>query len=95
MERRKIKPFNGTIWNRIPKQYFVKLRTFEIGVYDAVGHFHIGNLATLLIYDAGGVECDYWTEKGCLDDDNYRKCNSRRQSDTTKKHRCKLRGLRS
>ena len=48
--------FNGTIWKRAPKQRFEKLKTFEIGVYDSVAHFNVGNLDTLLIYDAVGIE---------------------------------------
>ena len=44
--------FNGIMWNRVPKQRFIKLKSFEIGVYDSVAHFNVGNLVTLLIYDA-------------------------------------------
>ena len=50
------KSFNGTIWNRVPKQHFIKLKTFGIGVYDSVAYFNAGNLATLLIYDSVGIE---------------------------------------
>ena len=44
--------FNGMIWNRIPKDTFVKLDQFEIGLYDAVDHFNIDNHATttMLLY---------------------------------------------
>ena len=38
--------YNATVWDRIPKTTFVELKTFEIGVYDAVAHFNIGNTAT-------------------------------------------------
>ena len=109
--------FNGTIWNRIPKHRFVKLSTFEIGVYDAVAHFNVGredigqykgvlmmiildhfnvgNLASLLIYDAVGVERGYWTVQGCIDDDNFRLNNSCQQSsDIVKSRRRFLRGQR-
>ena len=87
--------FNATIWNRIPKHRFVKLQTFEIGTYDAVAHFNIGNSATLRIYDAVGLERGFWTLKGCADDDEYRKSNSRRQSSNTMKiNRRKSRGLK-
>ena len=80
---------NATIWNRVPKHRFVKLQTFEIG------HFNVGNFATLRIYDAVGLESEFWTLKGCADDDEYRKSNSRRQSSNTMKvHRRKLRGLK-
>ena len=87
--------FNGTIWNRIPKHRFVKLNTFEIGVYGAVAHFNVGNLASLLVYDAVGVERGYWTVPRCIADDNYRLSNSRRQSsDIVKRHRRFLRSQR-
>ena len=87
--------FNGTTWNRIPKDRFVKLNTFEIGMYDAVAHFNVGNLASLLIYDAVGVERGYCTVHRCIADDNYRLSNSRRQSsDIVKNHRRFLRGQR-
>ena len=86
--------FNASIWNRIPKHRFVKLQTFEIGTYDAVAHFNVGNSATLRINDAVGLERGFWTLKGCADDDEYRKSNSRRQSSNTMVHRRKLRGLK-
>ena len=49
-------------------------------MYDAVAHFNVGNLASLLIYDVVGVERVYWAVHGCIADDNYRLSNSRRQS---------------
>ena len=42
------------IWKRLPKQCYIKLKIFKIGVYDTVAHFNVGNLATLLIYVAIG-----------------------------------------
>ena len=48
--------FNGIIWNRVPKQCFIKLKIFIIGVFDSVAHFNVGNLATLLIYGAVGID---------------------------------------
>ena len=50
--------FNGTIWNRIPKDTYVGLRQLELGVYDALSHFNIGNKATILIYQKLGMTCD-------------------------------------
>ena len=63
----------------MPKQRFIKLKTFEIGVYDSVAHFDVGNLATLLIYDAVGIDRGKWTVDGCIDDDAFRIKNSCRQ----------------
>ena len=48
--------FNGIILKRVPKQRFIKLKIFKIGVYDLVAHSNVGNLVTLLIYDAVGIE---------------------------------------
>lgn len=73
----------------------MKLRTFETGIYDAVSHFNIGNMATLLTYDKLGLERGYWTEKGCYDNNMLRINKSLRKStEASKDRRRKLRGLR-
>ena len=77
----------------MPKQRFIKLKTVEIGVYDSVAHFNVGNLATLLIYDAVGI--GKWTVDGYIDNDAFRIKNSCRQSgEYMKTRRRMLRGLR-
>ena len=35
---------NNIIWKRVPKQCFIKLKIFKIGVYESVAHFNVGNL---------------------------------------------------
>ena len=40
---------NAMIWNRVPKGTYVGLQQLEIGVYDAVSHFNIGNKAVILV----------------------------------------------
>ena len=83
------------MWHRIPKETFVKLRTFEICVNDGVSHFHTGNMATLLIYDKLGLERGYWTEKGCYDNNIDRINNSSRKSTESNRARhCQLRDIR-
>ena len=72
--------FNGTIWNRVPKIRFISFKVFELSVLDAVSHFNIGNLATLLIYDKVGIHRGYYTTKGCLKDDGRHIINSKRKS---------------
>ena len=73
----------------------MKLFTFEIGVNDAVSHFNIGNMATLLIYDKLGLERGYWTEKGCYDNNIDRIKNSNRKStESNRARRRQLRGIR-
>ena len=86
--------FNGTIWTRIPKTKFVAFKVFELSVLDAVPHFNIGNLATLLIFDKLGIKRGYYTTKGCLDNDKIRIDNSKRKSlDSAKSRRRILRGV--
>ena len=43
--------FNGTIWERIPKNTFVTLPNLEFGVYDGVAHSNIRMKASVLIYE--------------------------------------------
>ena len=41
--------FNGTIWQRIPRNTFVRLPNLEFGVYDDVAHYNIRMKASVLI----------------------------------------------
>ena len=85
--------FNGLIWRRTPKDRFVQMTTFELAVYDAVAHFNIGNLATLLIFDKINIERGYYTTLGCITENNCRIQNAKRQSsDSAKTRRRYLRG---
>ena len=43
--------FNGTIWERIPKNTFVTLPNLEFGVYDGAAHCNIKMKAPVLIYE--------------------------------------------
>ena len=45
------KSFNGTIWERIPKNTVVTLPNLEFGVYDAVAYYSVRMKASLLIYE--------------------------------------------
>lgn len=63
---------------------------FEIGVYDSVAHFNIGNLATLMVYDNVNIERGYYTIHGCDTDNKYRLRNARRQSNETYRMRRRL-----
>ena len=65
----------------------------ESAVYDAVAHFNIGNLATLLIFDKVNIERGYYTILGCITDNNCRIQNDKLQSiDNVKTRRRYLRG---
>ena len=86
---------SGMIWPRIPKDTFLKLGQFEMGVYDAVAHFNQGNAATLQIYENMNVVPGYYTTIGCTEDNICRLKNAFRQSTSKSKHRRKLlRGVR-
>ena len=43
--------FNGTIWERIPKNTFATLPNLEFGAYDGVVHCNIRMKASVLIYE--------------------------------------------
>ena len=87
--------YNATVWDRIPKTTFVELKTFEIGVYDAVAHFNIGNTATILIYKAMNINPGYYTIVGCDEANSSRKQNAlRKSSDIYKNRRRIIRGLK-
>ncbi|XP_065641660.1 uncharacterized protein LOC136073639 [Hydra vulgaris] len=87
--------FNATIWNRVPKDTFVKLVQLEIAAYDAVAHFNIGNLATLKIYDKMQMERGSYTELGCKDKNRSRLKNaSRKNGEKYRMRRKFLRGVK-
>ena len=89
------KSYNATVWDRIPKSTFVELKTFEIGVYDAVAHFNIGNVATTLIYDAMNINPGHYTLIGCAEGNTRRKTNAlRKSSNIYKNRRGYIRGLK-
>ena len=50
---------NAMVWNKVPKGSYVGLRQLEIGVYDAVSHFNIGNKAAILVYEKLGMVTGY------------------------------------
>ena len=43
--------FNGTIWERIPKNTFVTLPNLKFGVYDGVAHCNIRMKASVLNFE--------------------------------------------
>ena len=58
-------PFNGMIWNRIPKDDFASLPRLQFDVYDAVSNFDIGMKASVLTYGKLGFASGIYTTKGC------------------------------
>ena len=77
MERLKAKISLSTVRYMEP---CAKAMFHKTGVYDSVAHFDVGNLATLLIYDAVGIDRGKWTADGCIDDNAFRIKNSCRKS---------------
>ena len=53
--------FNGTIWERIPKNTFVTLPNLEFDLYDGVAHCNIRMKASVLIYEKlkGELQSNY------------------------------------
>ena len=78
------------IWHRVPKHTYVGQQTFETGVFDAVAHFNIGNLAILRIFKSFGIEPGAYTSLGCsaLNKDSVE--NARRHNKATYKLRRKI-----
>jgi len=72
--------FNGMIWHRVPKDVYVGRQTFETGVYDAVAHFNIGNLATLKVLELLGFEPGTYTKLGCSSLNQDRVTNAKRHT---------------
>ena len=59
------KIFNGTIWERIPKNTSTALSKLEFGVYDAVVHFNIGIKASILIHEKPNFVPGLYMLKSC------------------------------
>ena len=85
--------FNGMIWQRIPKDVRVNAATFEMGVYDALSHFNLGNIATVNIYNHLGFNSGYYT-LFALDCNNKKRVNNsvRKSTEIYKNRRKYLRG---
>ena len=85
--------FNGIVWNRIPKTTYVRFDQFQVGVYDAVCHFNIGNNAVIKIYEKLGLKPGNNTYIGCKHLNEKRLKNaSMKEMKKTKLRRCVLRG---
>ena len=78
---------NAMFWNRVPKGTYLGLRQLEIGIYDAVSHFNIGNKAVILVYDKLGMVVGNNMRKGCFVDNTFRIENPRRKCSEDKKTR--------
>ena len=57
--------FNGTLWERIPKNTLVTLPNLQFGVYDAVARFNIGMKASVLIYVKLHIIPGVYMKRGC------------------------------
>ena len=71
------------------------MKQFEIGIYDAVSNFNIGNMASIRTFEKLGMKVGDNMQKGCVVSDNSRISNSKRQSTDKKKDRRRYhRGLK-
>ncbi|KAG8255487.1 hypothetical protein J6590_091405 [Homalodisca vitripennis] len=48
--------FAYELWNRIPKNTFVQLKTLQLGAYDAVSAFNKGNISKCLVLNNLGLQ---------------------------------------
>lgn len=76
------------VWERIPKEVFVRADLLEFGLFDAVSHFNIGAWTVLLHLKALKISPGKYTEEGCrlLDLDRIREAEYK-ESDERKKGR--------
>ena len=74
---------NVMIWDRVPKGRYVGLKLLEIGVFDAVSTFNIGNMADIRTYEKLGIVAGDNMRKGYFAPNTYRITNSRRQRSGT------------
>ena len=68
--------FNGTIWERIPKNTFVTLPNLEFGVYDGVAHCNIRMKASVLIYEKLNFVPVVYMLKGFIQKIHLKRVNS-------------------
>ena len=64
--------FNGTIWERIPKNTFVTLTNLKFGINDGVAHCNIRMKASVLIFEKLSFVPVVYMLKG------FKKCNLKR-----------------
>ena len=74
------------------KHTYIGQQTFETGVFDAVAHFNIGNLAILRIFKSLGIEPGTYTRLGCSALNEDRIENARRHNKATYKLRRQIVG---
>lgn len=85
--------FNGMIWARVPKEVFVGMDVFSLGVYDAPAHFNIGASAAINLLKDMGLAPGIFCLEECSSSDKLRvgKANYK-SSDKNKKRRKILQG---
>ena len=86
--------FNAMIWKRVPKSMYVGMTQFQLGLYDAVANFNIGNSASIKVLEKLGLDSGYHTVIGCKELNVQRIKNAgRKESEKAKTRRRYLRGL--
>lgn len=87
--------FNGIIWQRVPKDIFVCLKTLKCGALDALIQFNDGYQGCLNVLRKFNIIPGYFTTKSYKHLDEIRICDAERHSTPKmKQHRKILRALR-
>lgn len=82
---------NGTIWQRVPKEVFVGLKTLKLGAYDAVVQFNSGYQGCLNVFTKLGIKYPgFYTLQGYKHLDRLRVRDSIRHSVPNSKRRRKI-----
>lgn len=80
--------FNGTVWERIPKNNYVGLSKLRLGVNDAIVNFNDGRQGTIDILNSIGMNPGYYTTSFCRLSNIKRKSTSKyKMRDDVKKAR--------
>lgn len=79
------------LWQRLPKDVYVGLRTVLFGLYDCICHFNNRNSGTRDILKHAGVDPGYYTTVACHSRDRRRLKNAKRQSTADEKQARKKR----
>ena len=82
--------FKGMVWNRFPKTRYVGFTQFQMGFYDVIANFNIGQKASILIFQKCGLNPGVNTMQSCDRMNESHIANAERQSAPKTKLRRKI-----
>ncbi|GFX74133.1 uncharacterized protein TNCV_490971 [Trichonephila clavipes] len=83
--------FNGCLWQTVPKETFIQLKTFSLGAYLAIIIFNKGFNGLLEVMKALGINAGYYTLRDYKSFDIIRVSDSKRHSlPCSKSHKKKI-----